>query len=169
MFACLVCLAVSMPAYADLERDRMLEESGIRYPDGFDPQTVGEVQGTVHGLYRPGKGPVSFDLRAQFENYRVIASPPWYWDDLNLRLADGDKVSVRGSKSLGNDGRLYIIAQEIYLSSGRSVVLRGEDGAALWKGGPRSGSGGASGWGAPSRGRGGIGGGYGGGAGRGRR
>jgi hypothetical protein len=175
-FAALLLILVSAvsfvfvrTAYAAGERDRMLEESGIRYPDGFDAQTVGEAQGKAYGFYRPSKGPVSFDLRTKWEVYRVIASPPWYWDDLNVQLPDGEDVQVIGSKSLGNDGRLYIIAQEIHLSQGQSLLLRDRDGTALWKGGRQGASDGGAGWGASSRGRGGIGGGYSGGAGRGRR
>lgn len=169
MRACLVCLLFAAAAFSAEERERIIEYSGIRYPDGYDAQTVGEVRGKAYDLYRPNKGPVSFDLRTKFETYRVIASPPWYWEDLHVELPDGGSTRVIGSKSLGNDGKLYIVAQEIYLPSGKSVVLRDKDGAALWKGGARGGSEGGSGWGSSSRGRGGIGGGFGGGAGRGRR
>jgi uncharacterized membrane protein YgcG len=171
VLACLAPFLFAAAVFGAGERERMFQDSGIRYPDGYDVHTVGEVQGRAENLDHPNKGPVSFDLRTKFEIYRVIASPPWYWEDLRVHLADGDKVRVIGSKSLGNDGKLYIIAQEIYLASGQSVVLRDKDGTALWKGGPRSGFDRGSGWGSSSSsGRGGIGSGSGGGtAGRGRR
>lgn len=171
VLACIGLFLFSAAVFGAGERERMFQDSGIRYPDGYDTHTVGEVQGRAENLHLPSSGPVSFDLRTKFEIYRVIASPPWYWEDLRVHLADGHNVRVIGSKSLGNDGKLYIIAQEIYLASGQSVMLRDKDGIALWKGGPRSGLNRGAGWGSSSSsGRGGIGSGYGGGtAGRGRR
>lgn len=170
IFLCSIFLLLSTrTGYTAGERDRILEESGIRYPDGFDSQTVGEVQGRAYNLYVPNKGPVSFDLHTKWENYRVIASPPWYWHDLDIQIKNGEDIKIVGSKSLGNDGRLYIVAQEMYTSSGRAITFRANDGSALWKSGLKGGLGTSSGWGPSSMGRSGIGGGYGGGPGRGRR
>ena len=117
------------------EADVVLQGSGVRYPGGFDPNTVGEVQGKAYGLAQPKNGPVRFRLEAGKESYTVLASSNWYWKDLKTQLADGSNVVVRGSKSLGNDMQLYIVAQKIrLLDSGRTVVLRDEAGKPLWKG-----------------------------------
>ena len=125
---------VLQTAHAE-EGDVVLQGSGVRYPGGFDPNTVGEVQGKAYGLAQPQHGPVRFRLETGNETYTVLASSGWYWKDLKAQLPDGSNVLVRGSKSLGNDMQLYIVAQKIRLAdSGRSLVLRDEAGKPLWKG-----------------------------------
>jgi hypothetical protein len=148
------------------EKDMVLPESGIHYPGGFDPNTVGEVRGKVHGLSQPAGGPIQFLLDSGKETYRVMASPQWYWNDLGAKVPDGTEVRVRGSKSLGRDGNLYLIAQEMQLlSTGKTYAFRDDDGYPFWKG-PRAGAQGSrGGFGSPQKG---IGGGPG-GMGKGRR
>jgi hypothetical protein len=166
LFLCLLLCCASIGVAHG--RDKLLEESGIRYPDGYDINTVGEVNGKVLGFSQPDQGPARFNLLTKKETYTVITSPKWYWNDLDGKVRDGDDVTVIGSKTLGKDGNLYIIAQEIkILSSGKFLVFRGKDGGPLWRG-PGGGSGGGSrGFGGPASGKGGLGGGIG-GAGRGR-
>jgi hypothetical protein len=148
------------------EKDIVLPDSGIHYPGGFDPNTVGEVQGRAYGYSQATAGPVQFRLDSGKENYRVMASPPWYWNDLGAKVPDGTEVRVRGSKSLGKDGNLYLIAQEMQiLSTGKTFAFRDDDGYPFWKG-PRTGAQGSrGGFGSPQKG---IGGGPG-GMGKGRR
>jgi hypothetical protein len=135
----LFCATAFLPpvlqsAHAE-EGDVVLQGSGVHYPGGFDPNTVGEVQGKVYGLAQPQQGPVRFRIEAGKETYTVLASSNWYWKDLKTQLSDGSNVVVRGSKTLGNDMQLYIVAQKIrLLDSGRTVVLRDEAGKPLWKG-----------------------------------
>ncbi|NJD62942.1 MAG: hypothetical protein FIA93_09535 [Deltaproteobacteria bacterium] len=140
------------------ESDTVLEGSGIRYPGGFDPNTVGEVRGKAYGLSVPERGPVRFRLETGKETYTVLASPKWFWKDLSADLPDGTEFRVRGSKTLGRDANLYVIAQRIRIgSSGRSMDLRDDDGFPLWKG-PKAGGMGAPGsYGSPMRGGGGMG------------
>jgi hypothetical protein len=122
-----------LPAGAE-EEDTILEESGIHYPGGYDPNTVGEIRGKVFNLSRPEYGPIRLQLETNQEIYTVLTSPPWYWKEIRPGIVQGTDVIVRGSKSFGRDGRLYIIAQEIFIpSSGRSLLLRGKDGIPLWK------------------------------------
>jgi hypothetical protein len=119
------------------ERDAVLPDSGIRYPGGFDPNTIGEVRGKASSLARPERGPVRFRLVSERDTYTVLACPPWMWSDLKVDLPDGTEVKVRGSKSLGNDGNLYVIAQEMeLLQSGESIAFRDGSGIPLWKGSP---------------------------------
>jgi hypothetical protein len=116
------------------EKGFILKESGIHYPGGFDPNTVGEVRGKAVHFWKPEKGPVRFKLVTGYETYIVLTCPPWYWDFQPVRIPEGSAVSVRGSKSVGRDGKLYIIAMEIQiLSSGRLLPFRGKDGIPLWK------------------------------------
>lgn len=150
--------------YAE-EKDSIFGESGIHYPGGFDPNTVGAVQGKASHFTRPEKGPVYFQLASGRETFTVLASPAWYWHDSHLKVSDGTEVIVRGSKSYGKDGHLYIVAEEIRLpATGQAVSFRDPNGIPLWKGSGRSFGGGSGGFGS-SGGRGG----FGGGLGRGRR
>jgi hypothetical protein len=133
------------PAVQAQEKDIVLPESGIRYPGGFDPNTVGEVQGKTYGYSQPTGRPIQFRVESGRETYIVIASPSWYWNDLGAKILDGTEVKVRGSKSLGKDGNLYLIAQEMrVLSTGKTYSFRYDDGYPLWKG-PRTGAQGSGG------------------------
>ena len=168
LYLCLGFLLCFVPISMAQDRDKLFEESGIRYPDGFDINTVGEINGKVSGFSQPDQGPARFNLITKKETYTVITSPKWYWNDLDGKIRDGDEVTVTGSKALGKDGNLYIIAQEIKIpSSGKLLVFRGKDGGPLWRGPGGSSGGGSRGFGGPASGKGGLGGGIG-GAGRGR-
>lgn len=124
------------------EKHIILEDSGILYPGGFDLNTVGEIQGKATHFSRPGKGPVRFQLITDRdrEPYTVLTSPPWYWDEKQVKITEGAEVLVRGSKSFGKDGYLYIVAQEVRIPlTGQSFYFRGKDGKPLWKGHGESG------------------------------
>ncbi len=125
---------ISTPVHAESE-NMVLENSGIIYPDGFDLNTIGEVRGNVRNLTIPETGPVNFELAAEKDTYTVLASPAWYWRQAGLSIKEGEQVTVRGSKSLGKDSRLYIIAQDIKSEgTGKMIALRGKDGRPLWSG-----------------------------------
>ncbi|OPY91583.1 MAG: hypothetical protein A4E73_01914 [Syntrophaceae bacterium PtaU1.Bin231] len=129
----LALLVLIGPAAAD-ERGFVLPESGIRYPDGFDINTVGVIRGKASDVQIPESGPVRFRVASGRDTYTVLASPPWYWNDLNGNGVDGMTVQVRGSKTLGRDGNLYLIAQEVLiLPTNRVIVFRGEDGSPFWR------------------------------------
>ncbi len=123
-----------------------LERSGIRYQDGFDINTVGEVKGIVNHVYAPDSGPVQIVLSNRFDKYIAIIAPKWYLEDIALSIQEGQEVRIRGSKGLGKDGNLYILAQEIVLTSnGRSFVFRSQSGSPLWSSGALRGAGGSMG------------------------
>lgn len=118
------------------DKNLVLPESGIHYPTGFDENTVGVVKGRAYEFVQPERGPVQFRLDTGRENYTVIASPPWYWSDLKVKMPEGTEVEVRGSKSLGKDGKLYIIGQEMkVLATDKVYSFRDESGYPLWRGG----------------------------------
>lgn len=122
------------------EDAEVLPGSGIHYPGGFDSNTVDEVEGAVRSVERPARGPVRFRLETQTERYIVLTTPEWYFDDLGIALSDGMVVRVRGSKSLGKDLSLYIVAQEIkVVGTSMSYACRDDGGFPLWKRG-RSGA-----------------------------
>ena len=64
-----------------------------------------------------------------------MTCPPWYWDELKVKVSVGEEVRVIGSKSLGKDSNLYIIAQEIhFVGQGKTIRLRSKTGTPLWSG-----------------------------------
>jgi hypothetical protein len=59
----LIALASTAPVRAqESEPETTLPACGIRYPGGYDPNTVGVLEGRVASLERPERGPVSFRL-----------------------------------------------------------------------------------------------------------
>lgn len=163
LFALAAVATPQLAGTAGAQEDTVLAGSGIRYPGGFDPNTVGEVRGKATGLSRPEHGPVRFLLRSDRDTYTVLAAPTWFWNDLKIELPDGTPVRVRGSKSVGKDGRLYIIAQEVILSAkGRSLSFRDDAGSPLWRGAGAGRAGRGMGTGSPMGGPGGMRGGMGG-------
>lgn len=165
----MVCFLGAAPISFAEERDTILPESGIAYPGGYDVNTVGNVQGKIAKIVASGSGPIRLSLMTEREEYIVLGAPHWFWKDVAASVTDGADVTVRGSKSVGKDGKLYIIAQQINVAkTKKTLVLREESGEPIWGGGPRSGQMGphSGGFGSPSGGR--IGGGSG-GMGRGRR
>ena len=117
-------------------REQVLPGCGICYPGGYDINTVGEVRGVIDELQVPAEGPVRFVVAGERERWVVLAAPAWFWESARLRLAPGDSVAVLGSKTLGADGTLYLVAREIRPPDGAPVaVLRDRRGIPLWSGG----------------------------------
>jgi hypothetical protein len=117
-----------------MAEDIVLPGSKIRYPGGFDPNTVGEIQGTATDFSFTGDGPVSFQIKFSQDTYLVLVSPKSSWsDELTEDLKEGAYVRVIGSKTLGADGRLYMIAQDVEVpQTGRKFSFRSEKGSPLW-------------------------------------
>ena len=119
-------------------RDQTLPGCGICYPGGYDVNTVGDVRGIVVEIQSPAEGPVRVVVVGEGERWVVLASPSWFLKSARLRLAPGDAVVVHGSKTLGADGTLYLVAREIRPPDGAPVaVLRDRRGVPLWSGGHR--------------------------------
>lgn len=143
----LLAVAVAGSSFAapawPADRDGVIEGCGILFPEGFDLNTVGELHGKVGPLTRPSRGPVRFQLDTGRDSYTVLTTPGWYWNDLKIELPEGTEVAVRGSKTVGTDGKLYMVAQELrVVADGRVVTLRDRTGTALWAGSRGSGQGG---------------------------
>ncbi len=120
--------------------DQVLPGCGICYPGGYDDNTVGEVQGTILDVQAPAQGPVRLVVAGEREQWVVLAAPLGLLESMALHLAPGAAVTVRGSKNLGADGRLYLVAREIRAAGGKpGVVLRDCRGTPLWSGGYRGG------------------------------
>ncbi len=131
LFFCLVTLS---QAAAAEQQEKDFERSGIHFPGGFDLNTVGGLSGKVVNLSRPaGNDPVILTIETVWERYAVVTCPPWYWDEQKINFLTGEKVRVTGSKSLGKDSNLYIVAQEIhFIAHGKIIMLRDKVGTPLW-------------------------------------
>jgi hypothetical protein len=139
-FALALALGIADPAAAQAPGDQILPGCGICYPSGYDPNTVGMVVGTVSRIEIPDDGPVRFTVSDEEEQWIVLASPAWYWQEANARLAAGETVAVHGSKSLGADGKLYVVARTIDRRDGSPAIqLRDDRGVPLWHGNHRGG------------------------------
>jgi hypothetical protein len=129
----LLCFVFLFPAMA-ADQEGAFEQSGIHFPGGFDLNTVGDLSGKATGLSRPvGNGPVILNIETAWEKYAVVTCPPWHWDELKIKVSVGEEIRVIGSKSLGRDGHLYVIAQEIhFVGQGKTITLRSKAGTPLW-------------------------------------
>ena len=139
LLLCLLAVTALSPTAAsraqEKEPETTLPACGIRYPGGYDPNTVGVVEGRVASLNRPERGPVSFSLAASGETYTVFTAPAWFWDDRKIKIGSGDRVRVKGSKTMGADGNLYLVAQEITVAGAATpVILRDIQGTPVWSG-----------------------------------
>jgi hypothetical protein len=136
---CLAAMLVLTPTTASPARDEepevTLPACGIRYPGGYDPNTVGVVEGRVAAITIPEQGPVSFRLEAAGETYAVLAAPAWFWTDRKIVVANGDRVRVKGSKTMGADGNLYLVLREITVAGAeKPEILRDAAGKPVWSG-----------------------------------
>lgn len=132
--ALLLLPTAAVPAQ-EQEPEVILPACGIRYPGGYDPNTVGVIEGRVGRFTRPEHGPVSFSLEAAGEIYTVLAAPSWFWEERKIRVESGDRVRVKGSKTMGADGNLYLVAQEITVGGAEQPeLLRDARGKPVWSG-----------------------------------
>lgn len=151
----------------------------LNLESGYDVNTVTTVSGQIvsiqSGVDRPN---LQLEIDDSGTRMMVFLGPQRYWLAQGVPLRVGDKVQVRGSKAQGQDGVIYILAQEITeISQGLAVILRDASGHPNWAGGrmgsdTRAGSGVGAGRGGSGRGSGnggGSGGGNGGGGGGGGR
>jgi hypothetical protein len=133
--ALLLTVSLAGALAPETEPEITLPACGIRYPGGYDPNTVGVVEGRVASLVRQARGPVSFRLEAGGGVYIVLAAPAWYWEEQRIEIRSGDRVRVKGSKSMGADGNLYLVAREIIVAGDeKPLILRDALGKPAWSG-----------------------------------
>jgi uncharacterized membrane protein YgcG len=168
----LLILLVSFPLSAQAfwwgsEQDNT---PALNLESGYDVNTVTTVTGQILSLQSSADRPnLQLEIEDSGTRMVVFLGPRRYWADQGMPLQVGDKVTVRGSKAQGQDGVIYILAQEIsVVSQGIAVILRDESGHPNWGGGSSESNGHDDGKGdGGGRGNGGgAGGGHGGGGGR---
>ena len=138
--------AASRSAGAQEQRDRLLPGCGICYPGGYDVNTVGDVRGDDPRPPGSRRRAGALRLAGERERWVVLACPVWFWDEhASCVVVPGDAVTVRGSKTLGADGSLYLVAREIRPPRGAGRDLaRPPRHAALERHAPRPWSGAAA-------------------------
>jgi hypothetical protein len=113
--------------------------SGLDLNKGYDVNTVTGIKGKVISLNSDGGGPVLIEIRASSGAVLLVAGPRWFWKDNGISVQVGDEITAQGAKAEGMDGRMYLLAQKLFnQSTGDSLVLRGDDGVAVWSGMKRS-------------------------------
>ena len=115
-------------------------QSGLNLETGYDANTVSTISGRIVSLqvgaeYRKS----SLVLENNGTQAIVVLGPHRYWAEFGIELKAGDLVTVRGSKALGKDGKVYVLAQKFTdTSQNTSVTLRNESGHPAWVGGGMS-------------------------------
>jgi len=128
-----------LDAHAQQAGDQPLPGCGICYPGGYDLNTVGSLEGIVLEVHLPDEGPVRLLVSGGGERWVVLASPAWFWTRIDPGVVQGDVVTVRGSKTLGADGNLYLVAQEVRRpGAGTFAIVRDRRGVPLWREGGRA-------------------------------
>lgn len=100
----------------------------------FDPQRLADIRGEVQGIaYEDVYGKRSSFLVLTILSddqrlFRVEVCPQWFFEN---DIAVGMKIQIQGSLLEADDGKPYLIAQELSFR-GERVVLRDRRGFPLW-------------------------------------
>jgi len=110
---------------------------GAAYGRIYNPQTVETVSGDVMSVEtttygRRGYQGVHFTLKTGKETIPVHLGPAWYMDQQAVKVAQGDKVEVTGSR-VDFQGKPAIIAAEVK-KDGQVLKLRDTAGIPAWAG-----------------------------------
>ena len=108
--------------------------SGLDLNQGYDVNTVTSLKGKVISLNADEwGGPVLIEIRTSSGAILLVSGPWWYWKDNGIPVKIGDEILAHGAKAEGKDGRMYLLAQKLTnQSTGDSLVLRSDDGVAVW-------------------------------------
>lgn len=99
----------------------------------YDPKTVTMVQGQIDAIQTGGgrrMHGVHLTMTVGSDKLQVVVGPSFYLDQQPVKLAQGDTVEVKGSRTT-RGGQPVIIAQEIHKGD-QVLALRDADGVPLW-------------------------------------
>ena len=100
----------------------------------FEPKTVETLEGEIVDVTRMehGKGIVGVHimLKTDKESVEVHLGPACFVDNLDLKVAKGDRATVKGSRVKTMRGPA-VLTQEI-TTNGKTTTLRTADGAPAW-------------------------------------
>ena len=104
--------------------------------EGYDENTEIRIKGTIQQQLPRMRGPVVVILQTPNRDYKVITGPAWYLAEEGFELNVGDSLKVTGSKFIGRDGNLYVVARRIgNLTTGKQLRLRDSAFMPHWRGG----------------------------------
>lgn len=108
--------------------------SGLDLDHGYDVNAVTTIRGIVVSFTtNEGGGPALIELKTSSGEIHLVAGPQWYWNENGIPVRMGDEILALGAKAEGKDGRRYLLAQKMSnQSTGDALVLRSEDGMAVW-------------------------------------
>ena len=102
----------------------------------YDPAKATTIEGTILGVERKspkeGMSEASVITVATNDNQRLTVhlGPAWFLDRQDAQLEDGQKVTVRGTRTQW-DGQTVMIADRVEVD-GRTLTLRHSDGRPVW-------------------------------------
>jgi hypothetical protein len=106
--------------------------------EGYDENTEIRVKGIVKDISSRKRGAIVLLFKAGNREYRVVTGPQRYLLQEGFEFRSGDSLFVVGSKFIGRDGSIYIVARRIKNTvSGKTLLLRDSSLIPLWRGGPR--------------------------------
>ncbi|OAG28465.1 hypothetical protein [Thermodesulfatator autotrophicus] len=94
---------------------------------------------TITGVVKAVPWPASQGLQVETDQGVVTVygiGPRWYWQQMGVPYPTvGEDITVEGYEVTFPNGTTRIVATKMTVS-GQTIVLRGEDGRPLWRGGP---------------------------------
>lgn len=103
----------------------------------YNPATVETISGTVTDIQAvvPYKGMysgVQIILKTEKETIPVHLGPSWYIERLDVKIAKGDAIEVKGSR-ISFAGKPALLAAELKKDD-QTLVLRDANGIPVWAG-----------------------------------
>jgi len=110
---------------------------GTQYNRMYNPATVETISGTVTDIQAvvPYKGMysgVQIILKTEKETIPVHLGPSWYIERLDVKIAKGDAIEVKGSR-ISFAGKPALLAAELKKDD-QTLVLRDANGIPVWAG-----------------------------------
>ncbi|NLI29710.1 MAG: DNA-binding protein [Nitrospiraceae bacterium] len=110
---------------------------GTQYNRMYNPATVETISGTVTDIQAvvPYKGMysgVQIILKTEKETIPVHLGPSWYIERLDVKIAKGDAIEVKGSR-ISFAGKPALLAAELKKDD-QTLVLRDANGIPAWAG-----------------------------------
>ena len=111
-------------------------KSGLDFSSGYDINTVKSFSGRVIALPHPGeKENIIIEIKSGIDTLHLCVGPESYWEKKGIAINLDDKITVKGSRAQGKDGKSYILAQKLVnRTTGAQVELRSEKGEPAWSG-----------------------------------
>lgn len=102
---------------------------------GYDENTEVTVAGTILDLPQQTRGPVIIRVTSGTKIHQVMTGPRWYLMQEGITFTTGENITVTGSKFVGRDGGMYVIAKRIRnTNTGKDYFLRDRTCNPLWMG-----------------------------------